>query len=210
MTRKAYSPGQDQVKQAVNRARNRAEDYLKDPDRSKRLLEQAVRRANDREGTGGAKADFWTNLKAFFRLTRAYLRGQYTTIPWGSVVMVVAAILYFVSPLDLMPDWIPWPVTWMMPPCWYLSCARSEETCSASWNGKAIRNLLNRSLTYEEQTGEPTMTNPILTPQQHKELGISLFNHVWELMDKTDKTRDEEDEMLSCAYASHLLHRDLS
>ncbi|HPS41556.1 MAG TPA: YkvA family protein [Anaerolineaceae bacterium] len=107
MTRKAYSPGQDQVKQAVNRARNRAEDYLKDPDRSKRLLEQAVRRANDREGTGGAKADFWTNLKAFFRLTRAYLRGQYTTIPWGSVVMVVAAILYFVSPLDLMPDWFP-------------------------------------------------------------------------------------------------------
>ena len=46
------------------------------------------------------------------------------------------------------------------------------------------------------------MTDPNLTPQQHKELGISLFNHVWELMDKTEKTRDEEDEMLSCAYAS--------
>jgi len=107
MTRKPYSPDEDQVEQAVNHARNRAEDYLKDPDRSRRLLEQAVRKARDQAGAGGSKPDFWTNLKAFFRLMKAYLSREYTAIPWGSIVLVVAAILYFVSPLDLVPDWIP-------------------------------------------------------------------------------------------------------
>jgi len=49
----------------------------------------------------------WNNLKALLRLFKAYLSREYTSIPWGSIVMVVIAILYFVSPLDLVFDWIP-------------------------------------------------------------------------------------------------------
>jgi len=41
-----------------------------------------------------------------------------------------------------------------------------------------------------------------LTEVQHKELGITLFNRVWELMDKPERTPEEDDEMLHAAHAS--------
>ena len=44
---------------------------------------------------------------ALFRLMKAYYSGDYRDIPWGSIVMATGAIIYFVSPIDLIPDWIP-------------------------------------------------------------------------------------------------------
>ena len=44
---------------------------------------------------------------ALLRLLQAYLHGEYTRIPWASVVSATAAVLYFVMPIDLIPDFIP-------------------------------------------------------------------------------------------------------
>lgn len=45
-----------------------------------------------------------------------------------------------------------------------------------------------------------------MTPEEleraHRALAPSLFNRVWELMDKKDRTEDETDEMLHSAQAS--------
>jgi uncharacterized membrane protein YkvA (DUF1232 family) len=41
------------------------------------------------------------------RLVKAYTKGQYRDIPWKTVLTIVAAIIYFISPLDLIPDFIP-------------------------------------------------------------------------------------------------------
>jgi uncharacterized membrane protein YkvA (DUF1232 family) len=41
------------------------------------------------------------------RLMKAYATGQYRSIPWKSVLLITGAILYFISPLDLIPDLIP-------------------------------------------------------------------------------------------------------
>jgi uncharacterized membrane protein YkvA (DUF1232 family) len=41
------------------------------------------------------------------RLIKAYALGQYRDIPWKSMLIIVAAIIYFVNPLDLLPDLIP-------------------------------------------------------------------------------------------------------
>lgn len=41
------------------------------------------------------------------RLVRAYAMGHYREIPWKSFLIIVAAIIYFVNPLDLLPDLIP-------------------------------------------------------------------------------------------------------
>jgi hypothetical protein len=44
----------------------------------------------------------------------------------------------------------------------------------------------------------------------HRQLGIDLFNYTWTLLDKQDRTREEDDEMLSAAFASafHWLHAE--
>jgi uncharacterized membrane protein YkvA (DUF1232 family) len=45
-------------------------------------------------------------LQIFLRMIRAWIAGKYR-MPDESVLMVVAALLYFVSPFDLVPDCIP-------------------------------------------------------------------------------------------------------
>lgn len=44
---------------------------------------------------------------ALFRLIKAYATGTYREIPWNSLVMIIASVIYFVMPIDLIPDFIP-------------------------------------------------------------------------------------------------------
>lgn len=41
------------------------------------------------------------------RLIKAYALGQYRDVPWKTILLIVAAVIYFVNPLDLVPDIIP-------------------------------------------------------------------------------------------------------
>ncbi len=107
MKKNVYEPDPDRIHEAVEKSKSKAEDYLKDPEKSKRLLDEAMKKAKNREKPTGPLADLWENLRTVFRLLQAYFSKQYTTIPWGSIVLVVGSIIYFVSPIDLMPDWIP-------------------------------------------------------------------------------------------------------
>jgi len=43
----------------------------------------------------------------FGRMIKAYALGEYRDIPWKSIMLIVAAVIYFVNPLDLVPDIIP-------------------------------------------------------------------------------------------------------
>lgn len=46
------------------------------------------------------QADFHTML----RMVRAWAVRDYRTVPWKTLVYIVAAIIYFVNPVDLIPD----------------------------------------------------------------------------------------------------------
>jgi len=46
-------------------------------------------------------------IRLLGRLVRAYANGSYREITVGNIVLIVAAILYFVTPLDLIPDAVP-------------------------------------------------------------------------------------------------------
>jgi uncharacterized membrane protein YkvA (DUF1232 family) len=41
------------------------------------------------------------------RLVKAYALGHYRGIQWKTVLLIVAAIIYFISPIDLLPDLLP-------------------------------------------------------------------------------------------------------
>jgi uncharacterized membrane protein YkvA (DUF1232 family) len=107
MTEESQTPSEAAVEREVNRKKSKAEDYLNDPEKSKKLLDQAMKKANSKEENKGPLTEVWNSLKALFRMFQAYIRREYTKVPWGSIVLVVVAIIYFVSPLDLIPDWIP-------------------------------------------------------------------------------------------------------
>ena len=46
-------------------------------------------------------------LGLLFELIRDYWSGKYKQVPWLSVTFAAAAVIYFLSPIDLIPDFIP-------------------------------------------------------------------------------------------------------
>jgi uncharacterized membrane protein YkvA (DUF1232 family) len=46
-------------------------------------------------------------LLTLSNLTKAYAQGRYREISWKAIVSILAAIIYFINPFDLIPDMIP-------------------------------------------------------------------------------------------------------
>ncbi|MBM7621193.1 uncharacterized membrane protein YkvA (DUF1232 family) [Bacillus tianshenii] len=84
--------------------KNKAAEYLKDMNKLKNLLRRAENKAKKKEEDIGFVQETWESLKTMFELVKAYIKGDYRNIPYGSLLMIVGAILYFVMPLDTIPD----------------------------------------------------------------------------------------------------------
>ena len=88
-------------------ALQKASRILGKPGRLILLLVTMGRKLNRTDFT---KADSALAKEKFFtlgRLLRAYAQGEYREIPWKSLLLIVAAILYFINPIDLIPDLMP-------------------------------------------------------------------------------------------------------
>jgi uncharacterized membrane protein YkvA (DUF1232 family) len=90
---------------AFQRAATQAKSYVQEPARLRRLIEDAVSKIN--VIPRGPFAETWPYLLAMIRLMRSYHRGEYRDVPSQNLLTIVSAIIYFVSPFDVIPDWIP-------------------------------------------------------------------------------------------------------
>lgn len=63
--------------------------------------------ARKRSSRGGLLKGLRDDLSLFQALCVAWWRGEYRAISTQAFVSVVAALLYFLSPLDAIPDWLP-------------------------------------------------------------------------------------------------------
>ena len=52
-------------------------------------------------------AETWPYFQAMLRLIRAYSEGKYRDVPESTLVVIIAAIIYVVNPLDVIPDALP-------------------------------------------------------------------------------------------------------
>ena len=52
-------------------------------------------------------AETWPYFQAMLRLIRAYSNGDYREVPESTLVVIIAAIIYIVNPLDVIPDALP-------------------------------------------------------------------------------------------------------
>jgi uncharacterized membrane protein YkvA (DUF1232 family) len=87
------------------RAQKRARKLLSSPDDLGHLVDRANRQS--RWATAGPLAELATDLKALLRLIAAYARGDYRDVSLPSMILVVGAILYVLTPIDVIPDFIP-------------------------------------------------------------------------------------------------------
>ncbi|TOM80426.1 YkvA family protein, partial [Vibrio parahaemolyticus] len=55
----------------------------------------------------GALSKLWNDIKLMVNLITDYVKGDYTEVPWRVIAAITGAIVYFASPIDVIPDFIP-------------------------------------------------------------------------------------------------------
>lgn len=73
------------------------------------LLREALTKAknvsgNESKGTGQLLLEKITTLS---RMIKAYFSGEYRIVPWSSILKIIAVLIYFISPIDVIPDFLP-------------------------------------------------------------------------------------------------------
>lgn len=73
-----------------------------------KLLQETLTKVTEKGGSAGS---VFTNIiekvTLFGRMLKAYATGQYKNIPTSTILKICAAFIYFVSPIDLLPDFLP-------------------------------------------------------------------------------------------------------
>lgn len=93
----------EEVPRSVLLSKKKAEKILRNQEKLERLVKQAGQKAHDHRER---LQKIWAEIQLFLKMIHAYRSGEYRRIPWKALVMIVGAILYFVNPLDLIPDFI--------------------------------------------------------------------------------------------------------
>ena len=88
-------------------ARRKAEEYVRDPQRTQELLSSALKKASSRRSDPKLTDEIWDYLQTAVRLVQATIRGEYQGLSRKNLTLIIAAILYYISPIDLIPDILP-------------------------------------------------------------------------------------------------------
>lgn len=117
----------------------RAEDYLKKPSRVKDLIAETYKKASEKKDVGTIAQEVWESLQILTRLIKASVSGEYTGIPKATLVGGIAVLLYFLSPIDLVPDFLP--VLGLLDDvallAWFMSSIKAEMDKFSEWEKTA-------------------------------------------------------------------------
>jgi uncharacterized membrane protein YkvA (DUF1232 family) len=80
-----------------------AERIARDSERTELLVASVEEKARRYRGSLGEVLD---ELLVLARMLRSYASRHYTRVPWKSVALIAAALVYFLSPVDLIPDFL--------------------------------------------------------------------------------------------------------
>lgn len=89
-----------------------AEEELKKG--AKRITEDDLNKVIEKQAeiekkfkANGPLGRYIEDVKLLFSMLKDYMNGKYRGIPFYSIAAVAAALLYVLSPIDLIPDFIP-------------------------------------------------------------------------------------------------------
>ena len=82
---------------------SRAAEYIKDKSKVSTLLNLALRKGRSSDSL----RDVWERLQLGVSVLKDWVSGEYKELPKRSLVILTAALLYFITPTDLVPDFIP-------------------------------------------------------------------------------------------------------
>ncbi len=81
----------------------RAEKLLKDEDKMETFLYRLENKLN-KVPIGG---EILSMIPVMISMLRSYIKKEYKDIPIGTVIALISALLYWLAPLDIIPDALP-------------------------------------------------------------------------------------------------------
>lgn len=100
-----YTITEEQVSGVFANEKNRdeAENILKDANKA----EELVRKINKKLTNIPFVGEYFADVPTLCLMVVDYAKGNYKEIPLATMVGIVVALVYFLSPIDLIPDIIP-------------------------------------------------------------------------------------------------------
>jgi len=123
-TKKATAKKTRKVKKkSVKRKKAVAAEKVIDGRKLRKDLEEKAKRVSDRDvedliereqelekkirKVPGSFGKLINQLRLLYEMIKDYWKGDYREVPWYSIAMAAAAVLYFINPFDIIPDVIP-------------------------------------------------------------------------------------------------------
>lgn len=94
---------EQKAQEELEKGFEQAKNLLKDQDK----VEIFLLRLEEKLKLIPIAGDRLANIPVMASLIRSFMKHEYTDIPIGSIIAITSALIYFVSPLDLLPDSIP-------------------------------------------------------------------------------------------------------
>lgn len=91
------------IEKGYKKYQHKAQTYFNSPEKTEKLVQDASKKASTRKPS---LIEVWDKLQLLLQLVTAWRKGEYRKIPTGSLLTILASILYFVSPIDLIPDFL--------------------------------------------------------------------------------------------------------
>ena len=93
----------DEATEALEGGYVEAEELLQNTSKVDGLLIDVEEKLKSVPKVGGKLSQ----IPAFLSLLKCYITKQYDKVPTGTIIAITSALLYFLIPSDLMPDFIP-------------------------------------------------------------------------------------------------------
>jgi uncharacterized membrane protein YkvA (DUF1232 family) len=106
VTEQKQNASQEKMKTTLDGATRRAESLIKNPRKRNKLLDAAGKVASS--GKYALQLSGITEkTKTLIRMVRSTANREYLDTPWQTIVLISAALIYFVSPFDALADFLP-------------------------------------------------------------------------------------------------------
>ena len=146
MENQNYKQGKDVASTPIFKGiLKKAEEYIRQPLRIKQLLNDTYKKASEKKDFGTIAHEVWENLQTLSRLIKASVSGDYHGVPTSTLIGGVAVFLYFLTPIDFVPDFIP--VIGLLDDisllAWFMTSIKGEMEKFAEWeaSGSVSHNI---------------------------------------------------------------------
>ena len=94
---------EEQVKEALESGYGKSEALLNNKDELDDFLYRLEQKIKGMPLVG----EEFAVIPIMISLIKHYVEGKYTTVPYGTILAIMSALIYVLSPVDIIPDFIP-------------------------------------------------------------------------------------------------------